>query len=403
MLKCLMIFCSILQLNFLFAEAFDFQFHPDSRLSITQTLTKYGYPVETHHVVTEDDYIITIFRIPHGKNSTKTHKYPVILVPGTCGCSENFIAAGIDHGIGYYLSDRGFDVWLTNTRGNLHANKHKTMDPEKDRKFWNFGWHEVAIYDTTALVDYILNVTNASQAFYIGHSQGTTSYFAFVAEKPEYNKKIKLAVHLAPSVIYRKFRSPAVFLGKHSSLIEKITKALDFHYLFPKPISMFLNFLLKTLCAEMTIFVDICYMILYFGDYSKSNLIEPKNVQMIMQTVPAGCSVKELVHYFQIVHSGLFAKFDYGPKGNIKKYGTHTPPLYNLSNVLAPVSLFVANKDNLVPLEGVRDLITMLPNVESVNEILIDSFNHVDFIFSSITTQYINEPVNQLFMKYLKK
>ncbi|CAH1286036.1 unnamed protein product [Diabrotica balteata] len=348
MLKCLMIFCSILQLNFLFAEAFDFQFHPDSRLSITQTLTKYGYPVETHHVVTEDDYIITIFRIPHGKNSTKTHKYPVILVPGTCGCSENFIAAGIDHGIGYYLSDRGFDVWLTNTRGNLHANKHKTMDPEKDRKFWNFGWHEVAIYDTTALVDYILNVTNASQAFYIGHSQGTTSYFAFVAEKPEYNKKIKLAVHLAPSVIYRKFRSPAVFLGKHSSLIEK-------------------------------------------------------NVQMIMQTVPAGCSVKELVHYFQIVHSGLFAKFDYGPKGNIKKYGTHTPPLYNLSNVLAPVSLFVANKDNLVPLEGVRDLITMLPNVESVNEILIDSFNHVDFIFSSITTQYINEPVNQLFMKYLKK
>uniref|UniRef100_A0A6P7FUC7 Lipase 3-like n=1 Tax=Diabrotica virgifera virgifera TaxID=50390 RepID=A0A6P7FUC7_DIAVI len=220
MLKRLIIIFSTLHLNILNSEAFDFQFHPDSRLSITQILTKYGYPVEIHNVVTEDDYIITVFRIPHGKNSTTTHKYPVILVPGTCGCSENFIGAGIDHAIGYFLSDRGFDVWLTNTRGNLHAQNHKTMDPERDRKFWNFGWHEVAIYDTTALVDYILNATKASQAFYIGHSQGTTSYFAWLAEKPEYNEKIKLAVHLGPSVIYTNVRSPVAVMGKHASLIE---------------------------------------------------------------------------------------------------------------------------------------------------------------------------------------
>ncbi|XP_050518262.1 lipase 3-like isoform X2 [Diabrotica virgifera virgifera] len=347
MLKRLIIIFSTLHLNILNSEAFDFQFHPDSRLSITQILTKYGYPVEIHNVITEDDYIITVFRIPHGKNSTKTHKYPVILVPGTCGCSENFIGAGIDHAIGYFLSDRGFDVWLTNTRGNLHAQKHKTMDPERDRKFWNFGWHEVAIYDTTALVDYILNATKASQAFYIGHSQGTTSYFAWLAEKPEYNEKIKLAVHLGPSVIYTNVRSPVAVMGKHASLIEK-------------------------------------------------------NVQVLLQTFPAGCSVKELLHYFQIIHSGSFTKYDYGAKGNMKKYGTYTPPLYNLSNILAPVSLFVAHGDNVVPWEGVRDFITMLPNIDSVFDIPIESFNHVDYIFSNITTQYVNEPVYQLFMKHLQ-
>lgn len=31
-------------------------------------IKKYGYPVESHKVVTSDHYVLTMHRIPHGKN-----------------------------------------------------------------------------------------------------------------------------------------------------------------------------------------------------------------------------------------------------------------------------------------------------------------------------------------------
>ena len=38
-----------------------------------------GYPVETHQVVTPDNYVLTMFRIPYGKNSTKRGGKPVLV------------------------------------------------------------------------------------------------------------------------------------------------------------------------------------------------------------------------------------------------------------------------------------------------------------------------------------
>lgn len=41
--------------------------------------------------------------------------------------------------LAFYLSDRGYDVWLFNARGTELSRKHKTLNPNKDRKkFWNF-------------------------------------------------------------------------------------------------------------------------------------------------------------------------------------------------------------------------------------------------------------------------
>ena len=32
-----------------------------------ELITSKGYPLETHYVTTEDGYILTLFRIPHGR------------------------------------------------------------------------------------------------------------------------------------------------------------------------------------------------------------------------------------------------------------------------------------------------------------------------------------------------
>lgn len=35
------------------------------------------------------------------------------------------------------LADRGYDVWMGNTRGNLNSLQHVKYDSEKDAEYWD--------------------------------------------------------------------------------------------------------------------------------------------------------------------------------------------------------------------------------------------------------------------------
>lgn len=51
--------------------------------------------------------------------------------------------------------------------------------------------------DLSASIDYVLSVTGKSNLYYVGHSQGTLVAFVLLAERPEYNSKIRVANNLA--------------------------------------------------------------------------------------------------------------------------------------------------------------------------------------------------------------
>lgn len=52
--------------------------------------------------------------------------------------------------------------------------------------------------DMPTVVDYILNSTGQSQVSYVGHSMGTTMAYILLSSRPEYNKKIKIFITMAP-------------------------------------------------------------------------------------------------------------------------------------------------------------------------------------------------------------
>lgn len=58
------------------------------------------------------------------------------------------------------------------------------------------------------MIDYVLKETNQSKLFYIGHSQGTTSFFVMCSEKSEYNDKIRLMSALSPVVYMSRMTNP---------------------------------------------------------------------------------------------------------------------------------------------------------------------------------------------------
>jgi hypothetical protein len=71
---------------------------------------------------------------------------------------------------------------------------------------------------------------------------------------------------------------------------------------------------------------------------------------------PAGTSLMNFRHFEQYYHTGKFAKFDWGPEINMKKYNQTTPPIYNVSNIDVPVHLFVGRYDRLATVKDATKL-----------------------------------------------
>lgn len=55
------------------------------------------------------------------------------------GSSADFVASK-NQSLAFQLSDKGYDVWLGNNRGNTYSRDHIMLDPNDDTSFWNFRY-----------------------------------------------------------------------------------------------------------------------------------------------------------------------------------------------------------------------------------------------------------------------
>lgn len=153
-----------------------------------------GYPCEVHTVTTPDGYILKLFRIPHsprGPPPPVNETRPVVyLMHGLLMSSSDWVVLGKENSIAFLLSDAGYDVWMGNARGNTYSRFHTYLNPDAS-EFWDFSWHEIGEIDNPTMIDFVLMKTNQTSLHYVGHSQGTTSFFVMASIHPEMNAKIK--------------------------------------------------------------------------------------------------------------------------------------------------------------------------------------------------------------------
>lgn len=121
----------------------------------------------------------------------------------------------------YELAEAGYDVWLGNARGTYYSRAHTTMDPDINQEYWNFSWEEIGTKDLPAMIDYALRVTGKKRLHYIGHSQGTTVFWAMGSLRPSYNDKIISMQAFAPVAYLTNNASPLfIVLSQFADSIE---------------------------------------------------------------------------------------------------------------------------------------------------------------------------------------
>ena len=77
--------------------------------------------------------------------------------------------------------------------------------------FWDFSFHDMAMYDLPAAFSYITRVTNR-KIHYIGHSQGTLIMFIALSQQLKIVSDNLLSFHAYGPVAYLKHQKSA-FLG----------------------------------------------------------------------------------------------------------------------------------------------------------------------------------------------
>ena len=90
---------------------------PDAGLDVKQLIQRRGYAVEEHAVVTDDRYVLTMYRIPKSYAETQSNspaaanKPAVYLMHGLLDSSYTFVLNYRTQSLAYLLADAGYDVW----------------------------------------------------------------------------------------------------------------------------------------------------------------------------------------------------------------------------------------------------------------------------------------------------
>ncbi|KAJ8985387.1 hypothetical protein NQ317_007544 [Molorchus minor] len=356
-----------------------------------------GYPVENHYVVTPDDYILNMHRIPKGRNGESNGKV-VYLQHGILASSSDWIIAGSGMSLGFILADEGYDVWMGNVRGNTYSRNHTTLDPDRDSNFWHFSWHEIGTIDLPTMIDYALERSGADGVYYCGHSQGTTVFYVMATTRPEYNNKIKAHVSLAPIGFMNHMTSPLMKLvamwDKPLSALVSLIGIDEF-----LPSQGFISMVGEVLCSN-GISKILCKNALFAVCGFSNDQMNMTLLPRIMAHAPAGASTRQLLHYAQEVNSGKFRFYDLGLMSNKRTYGSFFPPVYDLSKVTVPVYLIHSRNDWLAGEKDVERLCKGLANC--VGKFLVSdfSFNHLDFTYGVGAPSLVYNKVVSLFSRH---
>ncbi|XP_022702029.1 gastric triacylglycerol lipase-like isoform X3 [Varroa jacobsoni] len=338
---------------------------PDFHKSIEYLVTSKGYPFEKHYVTTEDGYIITMHRIPHGRLTEqkkgslppKPNRRVALLGAPLLTESTIWVMDFPNNSFGFILADRGYDVWLTNVRGSSFG-KHHTNLSVYDIKFWQYTFIDIGAKDLSAQIDYALKVTGREQVYYAGMSQGGASLYALLAKRPEYNRKLRAMAGLGT---FRRSCHINIWWLNSASTLENYLGRLSIIEVMPK-ISMLDRAcdIADKLCLWYTrtfLYTDIKYLnTVREYDFDRATVTgrwTRARYNSVVHRPPT--TVPDTISSVVKPRGRGSGRFLWGVFGDAKKLnpemynGQTEPPILDPQNIHVPIKLYWSEGDRYAP------------------------------------------------------
>lgn len=397
---------------------------PDAKRNVSEIIRSRGFECEEFSYTTRDGYILTVQRIVNPLVSASYRKKlkPVILQHGLMSSSVDWVInsvkvrptkfPGVDkdkksadsteenitgdsqehpNGLGFYLANRGYDVYLANSRGNIYGQRHVNLSSWMP-SFWSFTFDEQIEYDLPDLIETIRSRTNKTKVGYVGHSQGTTMALGLLAERPEFAEVLEPVVLLAPVAYASHCLSPVKYFAIYTPIFQHV----DMWFGSSNAVVRYLG---PIVCGPDWMKHKVCTNIVFLATGFDADQFDESRASAYLNHMPSGTSVKNIAHWGQMVLSGRFAHFDKGllSAGNIIK----KPPAYELANIRSKsLALFTAENDWLASPKDVARLRAELrvPIFRMVNVTEFrPKWNHIDFVYGKDAGKLVNARILEIF------
>ncbi|EEF50924.1 triacylglycerol lipase 2 precursor [Ricinus communis] len=359
------------------------------------SVTIHGYKCQEIEVTTKDGYILSLQRIPEGRagGGGNTKRQPVIIQHGVLVDGMTWLLNSPEQDLPLILADKGFDVWIANTRGTRFCRRHTSLQPD-DPEFWNWSWDELVAFDLPAVFDYVYAHTG-QQIHYVGHSLGTLIALASFSEGLLVDK-VKSAALLSP-IAYLSHMNTALGVIAAKAFVGEVTTLFGLAEFNPKGEQV--GLFLQALCAYPG--VD-CYDLLT-AVTGHNCCLNASTVDLFLMNEPQSTSTKNMVHLGQTVRDGVLEKYNYGnPEYNMMHYGEATPPIYNLSNIPRSLPIFMSygGQDALSDVRDVQQLLDSFKyhDVDKLTVQYIKDYGHADFIMGVNAKDIVFNQVYSFFM-----
>ncbi|KAM9232998.1 LOW QUALITY PROTEIN: lipase member M-like [Leptosomus discolor] len=337
-------------------------------MNVSQIIRHRGYPSEEYEVLTHDGYYIRLNRIPHGRENPGSTGAELVMFPqhGLLGEGSHWVENLANNSVGFILADSGYDIWLGSSRGTSWSQRHQHLSADQV-EFWDFSFHEMAMYDLPAMINFVLQKTGQKQIYYIGCSQGCMFTFIAFSSMPELVQKINFFA-LAPVLTIKHTKTPIMkmsfLLNRQFRMLQLLLSRTDAS-LWMRKLQRFLPWL----CRHPLQHKPCANLFFLPGGYNEKNL-NMTWLDVYTSHYPDGTSVKNMIHWAQVMKSGEFKAFDYGSE-NPAVYHQETPPSYRVEEMPMPTAV-----------ADWRDVHLLLSHIiHLVTYGHIPDWNHWDFIW----------------------
>ena len=199
--------------------------------------------------------------------------------------------------------------------------------------------------------------------------------FSAASQGFDFTNKLNIFIALAPVSYISHIKSPEVQILAKTNLPAQLMKK-GYYEIFGNPRGNHIGESL--LCSRKDKLCDIALMT-FLGPSLNVNITR---LEVYLSQTPAGTSVRNLDHFRQLVLNGKYCKYDWGSsEKNIEKYGTATPPDYDLSKIKIPVALMSGSNDWLGDPKDLEILKSVLPASTVVYELNVKDMAHLDFVW----------------------